>query len=465
MSEPRIPQALLDSIDPHALRLAAEQAPEQRQAFEALIEVVEGRSTMDALWAKVGDPAALLDSLQPKLARAQSSLTQLKHQLALVRRRLQQGEQHRHKMQAALIDLAAEANDAPALIERLQAVGALLVDNDPWQAARSAVDAAEPLIASLDATLRDPIPGAQQGDWSQQHAALIAAQTAIEAMPARLLQVRAVLNETAVLAAKMQHRLAAALRALVAQLTESLVPQEADAAWRAALDQALVVGDLRWTRLAGRQVQSRAMTRGDYRTAALVAHRISQVARTQNALDVEIIARLEQALAAARDPAQHANARAIAADAVVGAEHLDHPEVLARARLMYAQLLIHLQDLQPAQVLLRKAMRSAKAGTIAPALVGRIALTLGQSEHAMGQTARARLNLLLAVKLAQSETDVRLFEQALPAALTLLDEIDPPQAAQVYRAAQREGPANLDAALIARFDSATVARWAQDTSA
>jgi hypothetical protein len=456
---------VLDAIDIDALRTAAAHAPEHTQAFEALIDVIEGRTSWDAAWARIGDPARLIDTLQPQLAQAQGRLTQLKHQLALARRRLRQGEQHRQKMRTALVDLAVEANDAPALIERLQTVGTLLIDDDPWTSAQRAIDAAEPLIAALDATLRDPIPGAQQGNWAQQQAALEAAQSAIEAVPARLLQVRAVLVETAELAAKMQHRLAAALRALSAQLTESLAPEEADVAWRAALDQALALADLRWARLAARQVQARAMARGDHRLTALVAHRVAQLARTQNAMDVEILARLEQALAAARDPAHQQSARAIAADAVVGAEHLGQPVVLARARLMYAQLLIHLDDPEPAQAQLRKAMRAAKAGTVPPELVGRIALTLGQSEHAMGHTARARLSLQLALRIAQSEKDVRLFERALPATLRALDAVDPAQAAAVYRSAQASFPTDLDAALSAHFDAETIARWAQDTSA
>jgi hypothetical protein len=132
---------------------------------------------------------------------------------------------------------------------------------------------------------------------------------------------------------------------------------------------------------------------------------------------------------------------------------------------MYAQLLIHLDDPEPAQAQLRKAMRAAKAGTVPPELVGRIALTLGQSEHAMGHTARARLSLQLALRIAQSEKDVRLFERALPATLRALDAVDPAQAAAVYRSAQASFPTDLDAALSAHFDAETIARWAQDTSA
>lgn len=457
VSDPRVPPALLAAIDPAVLRAAAEHAPDQRAAFEALIEVVEGRSTLDAMWQRIGDPAALIDRLRPRLDQAQAQITRLKHQLSLARRRLRQGEQQRQAMRTTLADLVAEADDAPALIERLQAAGALLIDEDPWRAAEAAIDAAEPLIAALDATLRDPIPGAQR-DWAAQQTALFQAQAAIEAVPGRLRQVRAVLAESAELAAGMQHRLAAALWGLVAQLTAHLDPPRADAAWRTALDHALALGDLRWARLAGRHVQAQAMAGGDHRTTAIVAHRVATLARTRGALDVEILARLEQALAAARDPAQHDRARALAADAVVGAEHLEDPVVLARARLMYAQLLVHLADPAPAQAQLRKAMRAAKSGAIPPPLVGRIALTLGQSEHATGHPARARLNLSLAVQIAQSEDDATLLAHALPAALSLLEAVDPPHAAALYRKVCAHAPA-LDAALEAHFGTATVARW------
>ena len=453
---PRIPPALLEAIDPTALRLAAQHDPTHASALTALADVLEEGAPISALWDRIGAPDQLIDQLEPAMTQARATLGRVRHQLQTARRRLRQGTQHRQRMQETLTRLTTDVDDAPALLTRLKTVGGLLADDAPWTAAKATLNATVPLIDALELSLRDPIPGATQGKWAAHQAALTQVHARLADIPARLNEARAVLAETAVIAEKMQHPLGARLRALAAQVAEALDPETADAAWRAALDQALIQADLPLVQLAGRRVQARAMARGDTRTVALVAHRTALVARKIGATEAEIIARLLQAQAAAHEPQHAESARRIATDAVVGAEHMGDPVLLARARLMCAQLLEHLGDKDAARLMLRTVMRDSKSAPIPQALLGRAALVLGKSEHAQQHFGRARQNLTFAVQIAQETDDVSLYDRALPAILALLQDAAPDALGETYRAAKAylAGTARgaaLDAALIVRF--------------
>lgn len=447
---------MLDAVDPDALRLAAERAPTHAAALTALADIIEQGAPIATLWDQIGAPDQVIDQLEPAMAQARAQLGRVRHQLQMTRRRLRQGTQHRQQMRQALAKMTADVAQAPALLTRLKAVGALLADDAPWTAAEATLDAAVPLIDALQASLRDPIPGATQGKWADHHAALQRAQAQLAALPARLREARAVLAEAANLAEKMQHPASARLRVLDAQVAEALDAQAADEAWRVALDRALTQTELPLIQLAGRRVQLRALARGDTRTVALVAHRTAQVAQRLGATGVEIIARLQQAQAAAHEARHHESARRIANDAVIGARHLGDPVVLARARLMCAQLLEATGDGLNARIMLRRLMRDSKTTPIPQALLGRAALVLGKSEHGHGHLGRARQDLTLALEIAQQTDDRGLYARALPALLALLCEVSPDAVLDAYRAAKAyladtpEGDA-LDAALLERF--------------
>ncbi|MGK0359615.1 MAG: hypothetical protein ACI9U2_001917 [Bradymonadia bacterium] len=453
---PRIPAGVLDAIDLDALRLAAHHEPTHAAALTALADILEQGAPIATLWDRIGAPDQLIDRLKPAMVQAQASLGVVRHQLQTARRRLRQGAQHRQKMQDALAKLAVNIGDTPELLSRLKTVGALLADDDPWMAAKATLDSTVPLIDALEASLCDPVPGATQGKWAEHQAALEHAHARLADIPARLNEARAVVAEAAAIAEEMQHPLSARLWALTAQMAEALDPETADAAWRSALDRALIQADLPLIQLAGRRVQARAIARGDTRTVALVAHRTAQAAAQLGATDVEVIARLLQAQAAAHEAAHHQSARRIATDAVVGAEHLGDPALLSRARLMCAQLLDQIGDGAEARSMLRALMRDSKAAPIPQALLGRAALVLGKSEHGHQHRGRARQNLTLALQIAQQTDDAGLYERALPALLALLEEAAPDAAAATYRDAQAylagtpQGAA-LDAALIERF--------------
>lgn len=447
---------LLDAIDPDALRLAAQHEPTHAAALTALADVIEHGQPLSTLWDRIGTADQLIDHLEPAMAQARASLGRVRHQLQTARRRLRQGTQHRQQMQQALAKLTADIGDAPALLSRLKTAGALLTDEAPWTAARATLDSTVPLIDALEASLRDPLPGATHGKWAEHQTALEHVHARLAGIPARLNEARAVVAEAAAIAEDMQHPLSARLWALTAQMAEALDPETADAAWRSALDRALIQADLPLIQLAGRRVQARAIARDDTRTVALVAHRTAQVAAQLGATDVEVIARLLQAQAAAREPRHHESARRIATDAVIGAEHLSDPMLLARARLMCAQVLDEIGDGAEARSMLRALMHDSKATPIPKALLGRAALVLGKSEHGHQHRGRARQNLTLALQIAQQTDDAGLYERALPALLALLAEAAPDAVAATYRDAQAylagtpQGAA-LDAALIERF--------------
>lgn len=459
---PRVPSDLFDAIDPGALRIAAQHDRTHRTALLALAEVIEGGAPLEALWASIGAPEQVIDQIEPAMAQARAGLNRVRHQLRTARRRLRHGTQHRQQMQQALATLIADANDA--LMVRLEQVGGLLADDAPWVAAEATLDAALPLIDALEASLRDPIPGATQGEWARHQASLERAQAQLAEVPARLEEARTILAETAIIAQKMQHPLSARLWVLNAQMTEALRPAEADAAWQSALDRAVAQTDLPLIRLAGRRVQDSALKRGDTRMVTLVSHRTAQVAAQLGATDVEIIARLEQAQAAAQEDRLHDSARRMAADAVVGAEHLGDPALLARAQLMYGQLLEYIGDGVQARILLRKLMQRSKSNPIPAAILGRAALVLGNSEARHGHISRAHQDITLALQIAEEDDDIGLYDRALPALLGLLMHSEPETARDVYRNAKaylKGTPRGdvLDAALEERFGADALARW------
>lgn len=465
-------RAALAGLDPEALRAIGAHLPERAAIFDALADALaatpEGAppdaEALAAAWAGAGDPAALIARLRPALAGAAGQIERVRRGLDTADARLREARALRVRLQGAIAPFVEAAADHDALRDLLQSALDRLTDDAPWAAADRARRAAGALVDDLLGALEQPTPDLDPAVLGARAAELERAEADLRAAPDLVRAAIDLLVDARDLAHDAGHPLRVPLALSVARLADVVRPADAAGAWRITLDRALDAGALEPARAAARRVQADAWARGDHRTSALVSHRIAECARAAGALDVEVIARLEQALALAREPQYAERARAMAADALVGAAHADG-ETLARARLMQGQLLDHLGDGDAARRVLRQLMQQARdTGDVPPDVLGRAAYTLGASEAAVDHTARARQNLTLALGLAVERDDARLYDAALPALLGLLDRVDPDAARRVFAEADArfeargQGP-ELRTALAARFGAAAVGRW------
>ena len=466
----RIPQLLeaLSTIEPAALRKLGEYLPDHRSLTEALIEVTtrsgaDQAQLMEAIWRDV-DPPELLDGLRPVLDDASTSLKTLRARLETTSARLIEGKQLRARIEETLVKFSTVAADEPPLRALLTEAEARLTDPDLWRAAEQVQSSASALVNVLQKGLAGSAPRFDSGVLAAHFARLQTAEVALKAAPGRFNEVLLLLVQARDIAEETHHPLRASLALVVARLSEGLTPSHEQAqVWRITLDRALSASHLPIAQIAGRRVQANALAQGDHRVAGLVSHRIAELARETGALEVEVIARLEQALAAAREPKFAERARALADDAMIGAQAVGGP-VLARAQLMYGQLLEHLADGEGARDVLRRLMRQAKKAPdeVGQEILGRAAFTLGTSEARVGHWARARQNLELALELATTRQDYRLYDAALPALLELLDAVDQPAAIKLFTDAEAlfgGQAARLRTRLAGHFGAATVGRW------
>lgn len=479
--------AALTGVDPAALRRAAADAPRHREALAALADAVEA-GDIDAIGAVSEQLAGkgLLDAtLRSTLGELGWSFDRLRRELAGLDARSRALMTQQRRLLDLLDDLDARAAGTPALVAALASARAALEDLGPHEAFAAAHDAARHLVDDLGAVVQHPAGPAAAAlprHGARLEAALRMARDAAQTLPTTLLDAIA---DAAAIAARLDHPLATPLVEIEAQLAEALLGAAdpgVDRRWRRALDRALAAGDLSLARRAARRVQAAALTRDDHRLVAVVAHRLAELAQCTGAPEVEVIARLEQALALARVERFADDARRIAADAVVGAEALaarggaDAGDgvsrggaLLARARLMYGQLLDHLGDGAEARRVLRRLMREARDGD--PTVLARAALVLGRLEQAHGQPAQAAKNLGYAFDVARERRDAALLDAATPAlieaALARGDEaaaLDAFSAARpLYAAVDRDGA--FVEAIEARVGEAQVAAWLRPSGA
>lgn len=468
---PEIVQAALAGVDPVALRRAALGLPAYRDALVTLADALEA-----------GDPAAALPVLEGLAARGpldaelrialgdtEWDLHRIRRDLGRLGDRSDEVESKRRRLLDVLDELRAGAADDPALAATLDRARERL--DEAGAGAATAFDAvrraARGLADDLGAVLANPSGPAAA--YLARHgadldAALRTAEGAAGNLPVALLDAIA---DAAGVAAEHGHPLAVSLSELEARLAEAVLdPADASVArrWRRLLDRALAAGDLAAARLAGHRVQAAAFAADDHRLVALVAHHVAELARARKVPGVEIIARLEQALALARFADHADDARRVAADAVIGAEAVGDAAVLARARLMHGQLLAHLGDGAEARAVLRRLMRAARERACDPAVLGRAAVVLGELEAAH-QPAQATRNLRLAFDLAREHRDARLLDAVVPPLLAVhLAREREDAAVQVFREARvLYAAAGLDGrfveALEARFGEERIAAW------
>lgn len=468
---PEAVQAALAHVDPVALRRAAAGLPAYRDALLTLADAIEtgdpaaARPTLEALAARGPLDAELrtaLGDMEWEVDRVRRDLGRLGGQADAIERR-------RAALTEALAELRDRAADEPALAAALDRARERLDDAGDgairaFDAVRRAVRGFADDLGALIAHPSGPAAARITAHDAALDDAARAAEAAAGALPVAVLDAIA---DGAAVAAEHAHPLAMTLAELEARLAEAiLAPGDPgrDRRWRRLLDRALAAGDLTAARRAGRRVQAAAIAADDHRTVALVAHAVAELARVKGETGVEVIARLEQALALARFERHAADARRIAADAVVGAEALADPAVLARARLMQAQLLAHLGDDADARAGLRRLMRAAREAPGDPAVLGRAAVLLGELERGH-QPAQAARDLRLAFDLAREHRDAALLDAAVPPLLDVLIAHDREDAAiEVFREARAlYAAAGLDGryveAIEARFGEERVAGW------
>lgn len=444
----------LEAIEPEALRRLAGHLPHHRAIFEGLADALAQSTAGDGLV----DPLALARRLAAALERAAASVDLLSQSLVESERRLRADESLRTQLRAMLRPFVEGAADHERLFTLLSEAEGRLADDAPWEAARRTQGAATALIEALSACLADPPREVHPETLIRRHAELVAVDAELRTAPDRLGEVLTLLERARAQAEAVEHGLRGPLALATARLRAALDPADGSrAAWQQTFDRAVDADDLEVALEAGRRVQADALGQGEHRRAGRIAHDIAALAHRTGATEVGVIARLEQALAAAREPSGADDARRLADQALDAAEAVGGP-VLAQSRLMAGQLFEHLGERARARALFRSTLaQSDVPGAVPPAIVGRAACELGRSLHAEGRPDAARGHLERALDLGLRSGDVRLQDAALGALLATV-EAPPAAAARELLRAHANDPA-LRAALGRRFGEVAVARW------
>lgn len=390
---------------------AALRAPDRQAAVRRVVEADLGG--LEALQGLLGPVRA---DVRGRLARVKADLDRagrLAGALDGLRRDLGEAV-------AAAVDAVA---DDPELAAAARQAQAELDADEAFRAAERAMAA----IAAVRETLERATAGAppEEARLREQatrlEAEAAAVQRTTEGLHRRLLPAVARLAEVT---RSRNHPAAADLAAVEAGLAEQAAgPADADVRqrWRRALDLALATGNLGVAWSAGKRVQAEAIQGEDLRLAAVVAHRVADLAGTRGDVARELIARMEEALLLVRLPAFIEKGRAMCGDALARAEEAA-PPARARVLLMAGQLSERVGDDTEARKLFRRVMRLAKDDPSFPAELGRAALHLGRLEARAGQPAQARKDLRLAHDIGAGRGDVVLYTEAVPSLVEALVE-------------------------------------------
>lgn len=444
----------LGAIEPEALRRLAAHLPHHRAVFEGLADAL----VHDPVEGGRADPLARAHRLKPALERAAASVELLSRSLVETERRVRADESLRTRLRAMLRPFVEGAADHERLFTLLSQAELRLADDAPWEAARRTQAAATALVEALAACFADPPRDISPEALTRRHAALVAVDAELRTAPDRLGEVLTLLERARAQAEAVDHGLRGPLALATARLRAALDPADGSrAAWQQTFDRAVDADDLEVALEAGRRVQADALGQGEHRRAGRIAHDIAALAQRTGATEVGVVARLEQALAGAREASGADDARHLAEQALEAAEAVGGP-VLAQGRLMAGQLFDHLGDRARARALFRAALAQGEVpGAVPPAIVGRAACELGRSLHAEGRDAAARAPLERALAFALRSGDVRLQDAALGALLTTFEA--PPAAAARELLRVRPSDPALRAALARRFGDAEVTRW------
>lgn len=283
-----------------------------------------------------------------------------------------------------------------------------------------------------------------------------------QSLPERVAKPIAALAE---LARTRNHPAAAELAQVDARMEEmaaGLPAQSTRVKWRRALDLALAARriDLAWT--AGKRVQVEALDSGERRLAAVVAHRVADLAQSVGDAERATLARMEEALLLVRIPGFEEQGRALTEQVLTGSEAAP-AAIRARIGLMAGQAFEALGDDARARTLYRRVMR-LKDEAPAPEL-GRAALHLGRLELRGGQPSQGCKNVRFAYDGAVGRGDVALWAEAVPVLTEALVEAgrEDEAAAVVADARARYGRMGhadaFRADLEKRWGAARVAAW------
>lgn len=318
--------------------------------------------------------------------------------------------------------LAAEGPDAaalreagltPALAQALrESAGSARALGDP--AVLAALQGAGALGDAVGAALRGG-SGAEER-LEQQVLGLELAAQALEDAAQRVQAPLEALDQAAAALAADHPAEASTLAQASAALREQ-AGQPDPAAWEQALQAALRAEDLDAARRAGQQAQLAALAAGDHARAAVVAHRVADLAARQGDARAEVTARLEEALCLARLPEHRGSTRMIldGAQRAAGADR----GLGARARLVRGQILEQWGEHAAAWDTLRPLQAEALPDPDLADIAGRAALSLGRVALATGRPTAAREQLGLALTLGRAGGDWRLYSPALSALLEL----------------------------------------------
>jgi hypothetical protein len=423
----------------------------QASATAATPDIAGGviQGTIRGALAHVDAALARADALAASLGRAQTELGQSLDPLIEV---LSDDEE----LHIAAKDAAAELRDPAiaALTQALVADAAAIRDavrdaaslgqgREAETRASAWLAAIEPRIAALEARAREA--------------------TALgQALPSR---VAPALARIAELARTKKHASAAHLAQVDARMEETVSGLPAASTrvkWRRALDLALGAKKLDLAWVAGKRVQVEALDIGDKKLAALVAHRVADLAAASGSIEAELTARMEEALLLVRLDGFAEQGRAMS-DTTLARAAAAPPHVQARVGLMAGQLQEVVGDDARARILYRRVMQHKDAA--GPAELGRAALHLGRLELRAGQPAQGRKNVRLAYDLALKNADAMLYAEAVPTLIeSLLEAGREPDAAAVVQEARarysRLGHIDaFKADLERRWGASRVATW------
>ncbi len=423
------------------------QASATDSAPDVVTRATQG--TIRGALARVDAELTRADALAASLGRAQAELGQALDPLVDV---LSDDDE----LHAAAKDAAAELRD-PAITTLTRALVA---------------DAAAIREAIATATSLGQGPGAEEraGAWlaaleprvAGMEARAREATTLGQALPAR---VAPALARIAELARTKKHASAAQLAQVDARMEETVSGLPAATTrvkWRRALDLALGAKKLDLAWVAGKRVQIEALDIGDKKLAALVAHRVADLAAESGSIEAELTARMEEALLLVRLDG-FAEQGCAMADTTLARAEAAPPHVHARVGLMAGQLQEVVGDDARARILYRRVMQHKDAAR--PAELGRAALHLGRLELRAGQPAQGRKNVRFAYDIAVKSADAMLYAEAVPTLVeSLLEAGREPDAAAVVQEARaryaRLGHIDaFKADLERRWGASRVATW------
>jgi tetratricopeptide (TPR) repeat protein len=426
----RLPDGVLDAalgaitVGPHARLLAsvraALQAPDPEAALADALHDIPEIDTADANMPSMDEGKRIAAAVDPiravlgELSAGRKALAEL-------------GD-------TVLLDaLAMDTRLVPLLEDAV----ALLGDDGPFSALRSAVHALDQMTSIFAAIERG------DASVSARLGALRADRDAISRAMAQLADVPALVAQA------LEHARIVGDRAAVARLAIASAALRGDlASWREALEHALDAQLLPEVQRAASAIEAAAIESGELDELAGVAARVAELAVELGDRDVTLSALGNRALALAQlgrtDDASAELERALAIAKGNGAREV-------RAQLLAGQVSERLGDASAARIAFRKVTERAQSVGLEHEL-GWAALHLGRLEAKAGQMFRAGQDLGLANDVARAYGDQSLL--ALAAAARI--ENAPDRTAAEAALVQAGG---VGAAILAELQRRLDARW------